>query len=142
MLRAAAQRLAKRAAPRWGAAARPALAPLARHYADDANLLKTALYDFHLEMGGKMVRARARVPHAPRGATGQALRARAAAPSASRRALAASIEPIEALAIDRGVARTPRSRWRPDDAHRRERPQNPPEIARQLETASTVGHFF
>jgi aminomethyltransferase len=56
MLRAAAQRLAKRAAPRWGAAARPALVPFARHYADDANLLKTALYDFHLEMGGKMVR--------------------------------------------------------------------------------------
>jgi hypothetical protein len=30
--------------------------PFARAYADDANLLKTALYDFHLEMGGKMVR--------------------------------------------------------------------------------------
>jgi hypothetical protein len=56
MLRVAAQRLAKRAAPQWGAAARPALVPFARAYADDANLLKTALYDFHLEMGGKMVR--------------------------------------------------------------------------------------
>ena len=51
MLRVAAQRLAKRAAPQWGAAARPALVPFARAYADDANLLKTALYDFHLEMG-------------------------------------------------------------------------------------------
>jgi hypothetical protein len=58
MLRVAAQRLAKRAAPQWGAAARPALVPFARAYADDANLLKTALYDFHLEMGGKMVRRR------------------------------------------------------------------------------------
>lgn len=58
MLRVAAQRLAKRAAPQWGAAARPALVPFARSYADDANLLKTALYDFHLEMGGKMVRRR------------------------------------------------------------------------------------
>lgn len=59
MLRVAAQRIAQRAAPLAGAAARPAvLVPFARHYADDANLLKTALYDFHLEMGGKMVRAR------------------------------------------------------------------------------------
>lgn len=56
MLRLAAQRLAQRAAPLTGAAFRPALVPFARHYADDANLLKTALYDFHLEMGGKMVR--------------------------------------------------------------------------------------
>jgi hypothetical protein len=63
MLRVAAQRLAKRAAPQWGAAARPALVPFARAYADDANLLKTALYDFHLEMGGKMVRPR----RSPRG---------------------------------------------------------------------------
>ena len=53
MLRVAAQRLAKRAAPQWGAAARPALVPFARAYADDANLLKTALYDFHLEMGAR-----------------------------------------------------------------------------------------
>jgi aminomethyltransferase len=57
MLRVAAQAVAKRAAPQWGAAAaRPALVPFARCYADDANLLKTALYDFHLEMGAKMVR--------------------------------------------------------------------------------------
>ena len=55
MLRVAAQALAKRAAPTWGAASRPALVPFSRAYADDANLLKTALYDFHLEMGGKMV---------------------------------------------------------------------------------------
>jgi len=56
MLRVAAQAVAKRAAPQWGAAAaRPALVPFARCYADDANLLKTALYDFHLEMGAKMV---------------------------------------------------------------------------------------
>ena len=57
MLRVAAQAVAKRAAPQWAAvAARPALVPFARCYADDANLLKTALYDFHLEMGAKMVR--------------------------------------------------------------------------------------
>ena len=55
MLRVAAQRLGAlgRAAP---LAARPALVPLARHYADDANLLKTALYDFHIANGAKMVR--------------------------------------------------------------------------------------
>lgn len=57
MLRVAAQRLAQRATSLTGLAARPStLVPLARHYADDSNLLKTALYDFHLEMGGKMVR--------------------------------------------------------------------------------------
>ena len=56
MLRLAASRLARRAAPFAGAAARPVLAPLARGMADDASLLKTALYDFHLEMGGKMIR--------------------------------------------------------------------------------------
>lgn len=55
MLRVAAQRLAQRATSFAGVAARPTLVPFARHYADDANLLKTALYDFHLEMGGKMV---------------------------------------------------------------------------------------
>ena len=55
MLRVAAQRLAQRATSFAGVAARPALVPFSRHYADDANLLKTALYDFHLEMGGKMV---------------------------------------------------------------------------------------
>lgn len=55
MLRVAAQRLAQRATSFAGAAARPTLVSFARHYADDANLLKTALYDFHLEMGGKMV---------------------------------------------------------------------------------------
>lgn len=55
MLRVAAQRLAQRATSFASAAARPTLVPFARHYADDANLLKTALYDFHLEMGGKMV---------------------------------------------------------------------------------------
>ena len=55
MLRVAAQRLAHRATSFAGVAAQPALVPFARHYADDANLLKTALYDFHLEMGGKMV---------------------------------------------------------------------------------------
>lgn len=55
-LRHAAQRLAQRAAPLAGQAARPLLIPFYRHMASDANLLKTALYDFHLEMGGKMVR--------------------------------------------------------------------------------------
>ena len=59
MLRVAAQRLAQRATSLAGVAARPTLVPFARHYADDANLLKTALYDFHLEMGGKMVRVSA-----------------------------------------------------------------------------------
>ena len=58
-LRHAAQRLAQRAAPLAGQAARTLLIPFYRHMASDANLLKTALYDFHLEMGGKMVR---RVP--------------------------------------------------------------------------------
>ena len=57
-LRHAAQRLAQRAAPLAGQAARPLLIPFYRHMASDANLLKTALYDFHLEMGGKMVRRR------------------------------------------------------------------------------------
>jgi hypothetical protein len=55
MLRVAAQSLGAlgRAAP---LAARPALVPLVRHYADDANLAKTALYDFHIANGAKMVR--------------------------------------------------------------------------------------
>jgi len=54
MLRVAAQRLAARAAPLMGAA-RPALVPFARAFADDASLLKTAMYDYHVEMGAKMV---------------------------------------------------------------------------------------
>jgi|AntAceMinimDraft_11_1070367.scaffolds.fasta_scaffold48855_1 hypothetical protein len=67
MLRLTARRLlTQRAAPLLGAANfRPSLSaagapPLARRYADDAALQKTALYDFHLEMGAKMVRVRRR----------------------------------------------------------------------------------
>ena len=53
MLRQAASRLAQ---PIRAAVARPAVCVMAqRGYADDANLLKTALYDYHIANGGKMV---------------------------------------------------------------------------------------
>jgi len=52
MLRQAAARVARATASRTFT---PAVAVQARGFADDSCLLKTALYDFHVENGGKMV---------------------------------------------------------------------------------------